>query len=159
MNFSCDCRLVPFLKIGIIFVGGDGWREMRRFSTRTLRDFGFGKQSTMQGLMEDEANQLLEKMEQIENSPEKIVNFKHLFTMPVLNILWGMISSVRTSADDEKLKRLVILVNNIVTATPIGGTILDLFPGLRFIFPNLTGVAYIRRMVTELQEYFEVILK
>lgn len=129
---------------------------MRRFSTRTLRDFGFGKQGAMQTLMEDEAKELLNKMEQIDNTPEKIVDFQHLFTMPVLNILWGMISSVRTPEDDEKLKKLVELVDNLAKNVPMGGSILDMYPKLRHVFPYLTKIVYVRILVKELQEYFEV---
>lgn len=142
--------------LGIIFSVGDGWREMRRFSTRTLRDFGFGKQNAMQTLMEDEANHLLSKMEEVANSPGKIINFKHLFTMSVLNILWGMISSVRTAEDDEKLKRLLIIVDTLTKENPMGGSVLDLFPKLRHVFPNMTGMAARRKLVREIQEYFEV---
>ncbi len=147
--------------LGIIFVGGDGWREMRRFAMRTLRDFGYGKQKDMQAAIDEEVTTLLESLENVATSPSKdgILNVKHLFTMPVLNILWSMVSSVRTKEDEAKLRRLTKLVDNLTKATPIGGSILDLFPGLRHVFPQQTGFTFMLKCFSELQGYFKELLE
>lgn len=45
---------------GVLFTdGSNNWREQRRFALRTLRDFGFGKQS-MDGLLIDEVQELVQ---------------------------------------------------------------------------------------------------
>lgn len=145
--------------LGIIFVGGEGWREMRRFAMRTLRDFGYGKQKDMQSAIDDEVGSLLESVEKVATSKSGILNVKHLFTMPVLNILWSMVSSVRTTEDEAKLRKLTKLVDNLTKATPIGGSILDLFPSLRFVFPDQTGFTFMRKCFSELQGYFRELLE
>lgn len=144
--------------LGIIFVAGDGWREMRRFSMRTLREFGYGKQTNMQSVIDDEMTLLIEKVDKIANSEKALLSVKHLFTMPVLNILWSMVSAVRTSEDDIKLQKLIMLVDNLARATPIGGSILDLFPALRHVAPGMTGATFVRQCIKELQEYFQEVL-
>lgn len=145
--------------LGIIFVGGEGWREMRRFSMRTLRDLGYGKHKDMQSVIDDEVGFLLENLEKTASSKDAILDVKHLFTMPVLNILWSMVSSVRTGEDEVKLRKLTQLVDNLTKATPIGGSILDVFPGLRHVFPESTGFTFMQKCFSELQAYFRELLE
>ncbi|CAL8072230.1 unnamed protein product [Orchesella dallaii] len=145
--------------LGIIFVNGDSWKEMRRFSMRTLRDFGYGKQTSMQAVLDEEVKALISKVELIATCPEPIMEIKHLFTMPVLNILWSMVSNVRTAEDDVKLRKLIKLVDNLAKANPIGGNILSIFPFLRFVFPVWTGHTMAQKCHKELQEYFRDILE
>jgi methyl farnesoate epoxidase/farnesoate epoxidase len=46
---------------GILFSDGvHSWNEQRRFALRTLRDFGFGKQS-MEGLLQSELQALVDR--------------------------------------------------------------------------------------------------
>lgn len=146
---------------GIIFSAGDAWKEMRRFSIRTLRDFGMGKQSEMQTVIDEEVNKLLSKVDQTlvkaqKEGNEPLLETKHLFTMPVLNILWSMVSNIRTPEDDAKMHKLITLVDNLTKANPVGGNLLSIFPFLRFIFPNWSGHAYAQKCYRELQEYFRV---
>lgn len=131
---------------------------MRRFSMRTLRDFGYGKVTDMQVVIDDEVALLMEKVEKVASKPDPILDVKHLFTMPVLNILWSMVSAVRAPNDEERLHELAMLVDTLARATPIGGTILDLFPWLRHVAPGLTGATFVRGCEEKLQNYFQEVL-
>jgi len=52
---------------GILFSDGvASWNEQRRFSLRTLRDFGFGKDS-MEGLLQSEMETLVNKFKYGDN--------------------------------------------------------------------------------------------
>ena len=43
---------------GILFAEGHVWAEQRRFALKNLRNFGFGKHDTMEGLLQYEATEL-----------------------------------------------------------------------------------------------------
>lgn len=56
------------LFLGILFTNGDVWKEMRRFALMTLKDFGMGKRSTEEKIL-DECNYLIEEIEQYKGNP------------------------------------------------------------------------------------------
>jgi hypothetical protein len=129
---------------------------MRRFTIKTLKDFGYGKTKSMESVLDDEVKGLLSKVEKLRVNHDSKVPMKQLFTMPVLNVLWSMVCETRSPEDDEKLQELLELVDKLSRATPIAGGVLIPFPFLRFIFPNLTGNNYVRSCNYKLQEYFRV---
>lgn len=111
--------------------------------------------------MDEEVKALVSKVDECvqaakKNNEDALLSVKHLFTMPVLNILWSMVSNVRTEEDDEKLKKLIVLVDNLAKANPIGGNIQAIFPFLRYIAPEWTGYNFAKKCHLELQEYFRV---
>lgn len=48
---------------GVLFTNGDQWREMRRFTLGTLKDFGMGKRILEEKIIE-ECQYLIEEFEQ-----------------------------------------------------------------------------------------------
>lgn len=57
MPLICLCS--SFL-LGIIFSHGDNWKVMRRFAISTLRDFGMGKK-TLENMIIEESECLVNK--------------------------------------------------------------------------------------------------
>ena len=100
---------VWLIAIGLIFVDGDFWQEQRRFTLRHLRDLGFGKTS-IEDQMIDEINDLISDMtETAKSDPGHVVDFKSIFTVSAINILWAIIGGKRFQRDNVKFKKLLNL--------------------------------------------------
>ena len=92
---------------GILFSDGEEWVEVRRFTMRHLRDFGFGKKS-MESILHEEATALTERLKA---SNEEPLVFRSQLNTAVLNSLWSMIASERFEHDDPKLNQLLTLLS------------------------------------------------
>jgi hypothetical protein len=126
---------------------------------RTLRDFGYGKQKSMESVLEDEVKDLLHKIDILREENNSIVPIKHVFSIPVLNVLWSMVCSTRSPEDDVRLKQLLGVVDELARATPMASGILIPFPFLRhFPFASKLGDnETIKKCNAQLQQYFRVI--
>ncbi|CAL8129066.1 unnamed protein product [Orchesella dallaii] len=143
----------------IIFNNGKPYREIKHFTVKNLKDFGFGKKQNMETAVEDELVDFLHYFQQTTlNDGPRTIKMEHMFTLPVLNILWIMVAGLRFSYDDEKLHRLIKVVEEISKTHDIGGNILMAFPGLRFLFPELTGHAHQLRLYSKLHQFFRDIM-
>lgn len=74
---------------------GDEWREIRGWTMRVMRTFGFGRQN-MLDMIKDELNIILGKM-----NKGGIQRLKPIIVPAVLNVLW-MLSTGKPFGDDRK---------------------------------------------------------
>ncbi|KAJ8335086.1 hypothetical protein SKAU_G00407250 [Synaphobranchus kaupii] len=95
---------------GIIFAGGESWKTMRRFALSTLRDFGMGR-STMEDRIIEEAQQLLEVFAQYQGKP---FNPTISINSAVSNIICVLVFGQRFQYDDPQFLRLLQLVSENV---------------------------------------------
>lgn len=92
---------------GILFSDGvDSWSEQRRFTLRTLRDFGFARES-MQTMLHKELNDLIEAFKKDINKPTEIGS---ILNAAVFNSLWNMLTGKRFKLDDEEFAKIVNLM-------------------------------------------------
>jgi len=122
---------------GIIWGGGDAWRTVRRFTIRTLRDFGFGKKTNMQIVMKRETEAALQEIRAtiIENNGIWDVN-THILSTFTLNVLWSLVGGRRIDHNDESIEeilRLSDMTNKIAGSDNID----NVFPGVSKWFPWL----------------------
>ena len=135
------------LKIpGLLFTDGDVWEEQRRFTLRHLRDLGFGRTSS-ENLIQEEIHDVMDEIRTEAETSNGIVKFNDRFNMPLMNILWAIVAGERFKHDDDKLNRLLYIVNLFVrsgnafirSAIPLPNFLLRLFP---FIKKKFIGTKY-----------------
>ncbi len=96
-----------------MFTEGQFWQEQRRFTLRHLRDLGFGKTSH-EDMMLDEIQELISEISAAaEADPDRVVNYKGIFSISLINVLWGIVGGERFRRDDQYLKRLLRLLDTI----------------------------------------------
>lgn len=82
-------------ELGLIFAATpELWMEMRKFSQRTLRDFGFGKRHSMQSVIEAEIVDLVAEFKAETAKSDGVLKIRTTFMLSVLNVLWCMIAGV-----------------------------------------------------------------
>jgi methyl farnesoate epoxidase/farnesoate epoxidase len=146
-------------KIGLIFSEGEFGRETRRLMMRILRDYGFGKKTTMESLILDEWEEFNAMLkEKVAKNPR--VTIDCTFNGPMANIVWSLISGTRFRLDDPELRELLDAINGFARAGQVGGTsLLAAFPFLSKYFPELTGFNELHRIGIKLQIYLEKVVK
>jgi len=141
---------------GLIFNNEKPYRDIKLFTVKTLKDFGFGKKVSMESAVEGESIDFLDYFQQKVEEEHGVIYMKNMFTLPVLNILWDMVAGLRFSYDDRKMRELIVIVEELSRSFDIGGNILMAFPNLRFLAPELTGHAQQMRLYGKLHQFFRV---
>ncbi|CAL8110137.1 unnamed protein product [Orchesella dallaii] len=116
---------------GILFQDGEEWQEQRRFALRHLRDFGFGKRS-MENLVMDEVTELIKGFRRDSKKP---ISTQTRFNVAVLNSLWSIVAGERYSHDDPILQEII---KSIHRSLEFRGLVF-FFPWLKDWFPKLSG--------------------
>ncbi|CAG7833095.1 unnamed protein product [Allacma fusca] len=107
---------------GLLTTEGPVWEEQRRFTSRALRTFGFGKRS-MESLVMREVGEFLNWLKSNEG---KSVTLRDRFELAVVNALWSIIASKRFQHDDsDKLQLLRNLYKSVQKSTPHFTLIVD----------------------------------
>ena len=110
---------------GIFFTRGEAWREQRRFTMRVLRDFGFGK-SSMEDTLVNEVDKLCK---QIKKSIGDAKDPRLMMNISIVNALWGMFTGEKLPLDDPKLKHTVEIISAFMTKSIMpSSAIASLFP-------------------------------
>nr|KAF6303661.1 hypothetical protein mMyoMyo1_003583 [Myotis myotis] len=92
---------------GILFSNGETWKQMRRFSLMTLRNFGMGKRS-IEERVQEEAQFLVEELRKTEAQP---FDPTLILSLAPCNVICSTLFNERFQYDDEKLLYLMSLLN------------------------------------------------
>ncbi|KAM5236467.1 uncharacterized protein ACOB6Z_013985 [Ctenodactylus gundi] len=147
---------------GIIFSNGNTWKEMRRFSLMTLRNFGMGKRS-IEERVQEEARCLVEELRRANGSP---CDPTFILGCAPSNVICSIIFHNRFDYNDKTFLALIGAFNENVKilSTPwiqicnIFPLLIDYIPGRHNrITKNLAFVrGYIMKRVKEHQETLDV---
>ncbi|XP_061452467.1 cytochrome P450 2F3-like [Rhineura floridana] len=101
-SFSKD-----FNEHGVVFANGDRWRQLRRFSLSTLRNFGMGKRSIEERIQE-EAQCLVEEFRKTQGVPFVPIS---ILSRAVSNVICSIVFGDRFAYNDEKF----LTLNKLIT--------------------------------------------
>ncbi|KAJ6651888.1 hypothetical protein lerEdw1_015958 [Lerista edwardsae] len=117
-------------KYGVIATNGERWRQLRRFSLTTLRNFGMGKRSIEERIRE-EAQCLVEAVRKTEGR-----SFDPTFYLShaVANVICSVVFGQRFEYDDKEFVTLLGLINKSLQLS------FSFWMQLKTFFPSLMKV-------------------
>ena len=82
------------------------WRELRRFTLKSLRDLGFGKTGSEEAIIE-ECKVLVDSIKAQIDGETSVVELETTLNCAALNIIWNLVAGRRFSYDDPQMKKRV----------------------------------------------------
>ena len=107
-NFAYRFRTLG-KKQGLIFNDGDSWKSHRRFTLKTLKDFGFGK-SSLESVLIEEADRMGDYFVQQKNEPFLV---QTLFNLVILNVLWTVVAGKRCILGSNPTTHCLKITQNV----------------------------------------------
>ncbi|XP_077302193.1 cytochrome P450 305a1 [Arctopsyche grandis] len=147
-NFFFRLRGLGMRK-GITGVDGPLWQEQRQFAMRHLRNVGFGK-PIMEEYIIEELHQLIKSCGESHDN----ISLNLLLAPHVLNVLWMFTAGKRIDKEDARLPQLLTLLKTRSGAFDMCGGFLNQFPELRFILPEWTGYNLLKKLNSQLYDFF-----
>ncbi|XP_044145179.1 cytochrome P450 2K6-like [Bufo gargarizans] len=132
---------------GIIFSNGENWKVMRRFTLSTLRDFGMGKKSLENRIIE-ECESLMQKCRSYGGKP---FNNQIVINVAVANIIVSILMDQRCDYDDPAILKFMTLFNEIFRIA--GSTMVRLYNSYPWLIKWLPGAH--RKLFESLKEMQE----
>ncbi|CAI5769146.1 cytochrome P450 2K6-like [Podarcis lilfordi] len=130
-----DRPIVPMFQefgqgFGLTLSNGENWKVMRRFALSTLRDYGMGKKTIEDRILE-ECSVLIKKFESYEGSPFETTT---IMNAAVANIIVAILLDKRFDYEDSTYIRLLKLVDENTRLVGSSSVLLyNMFPALGFL--------------------------
>ncbi|XP_057633482.1 cytochrome P450 2C55 isoform X3 [Chionomys nivalis] len=148
--------------LGIVFSNGKKWKELRRFSLMTLRNFGMGKRS-IEDRIQEEARCLVEELRKTDGS---LCDPTFILSSAPSNVICSVVFHNRFDYEDKNFLSLMEKLNEnfkifnspwmqVCNAIPV---FLDYLPGShRKVLKNVADIkSYILKRVKEHQETLDM---
>ncbi|XP_071981110.1 cytochrome P450 2A13-like [Engystomops pustulosus] len=118
---------------GVIGSNGERWKQMRRFSLMTLRNFGMGKRSIEQRIQE-EAQFLLEEFRK---SQGQKLDPTFYLSKAVSNVICSVVFGERFEYEDKEFLKLLGFLNEIFKGfSSVSGQMYNFYPNLMQKIPG-----------------------
>ncbi|XP_059574315.1 cytochrome P450 2G1 [Alligator mississippiensis] len=118
---------------GVVMANGERWKQLRRFSASTLRNFGMGKKSIEERIQE-ESQYLVEEMGKNKGSP---FDPSLAITHSIANIICSIVFGNRFDYKDQNFLNLMGSINNLfLDMSKISTLFYEMFPR---IMPYIPG--------------------
>ncbi|XP_017547262.1 cytochrome P450 2G1-like [Pygocentrus nattereri] len=129
---------VPFIQrvlkgYGLTISNGERWRQLRRFTLTTLRDFGMGRKR-MEGWIQEESKHLLDTFRETKSAP-----FDPTFYLSrtVSNVICALVFGQRFSYDDNNFLHLLQVISGVLRfGSSSWGQLYNIFPWLIDLLPG-----------------------
>ncbi|XP_075692316.1 cytochrome P450 2G1-like [Rhinoderma darwinii] len=136
-DFSGRGRMPSVDKIfdgfGVVFSNGERWKQLRRFSLTTLRNFGMGKRSIEERIQE-EAQCLVEVITKYKQKP---IDPKNILVQAVSNVICSVVFGNRFEYEDLKFLKLLNLFNEtFVLMSSSWGQLQEMIPNIMDYVPG-----------------------
>ncbi|XP_028320465.1 cytochrome P450 2F3-like [Gouania willdenowi] len=137
---------VPFLMratrgYGLAISNGERWRQLRRFTLTTLRDFGMGRKG-MEEWIQEEGNHLVARIKSNKAAP---FDPTYYLSCSVSNVICCLVFGQRFSYDDEDFLLLLQSISKTVRFfSSAWGQLYNIFPRLMEWMPGQHHTAFAR---------------
>ncbi|KAM3911017.1 cytochrome P450 2C23-like [Leptodactylus fuscus] len=120
-------------KSGLALINDESWSQLRQFSLTTLRDFGMGKKSLQEPLLE-EARHLVSHFKTLKGQP---VDPSTILMFATSNIIANLVLGTRYSYSDKTWRKILQDCHeSFHIVSSIWGQMYDLFPGIMRYLPG-----------------------
>ncbi|KAK9521232.1 hypothetical protein VZT92_021055 [Zoarces viviparus] len=144
---------IPFLMratrgYGLVISNGERWRQLRRFTLMTLRDFGMGRKG-MEEWIQEESTHLLARIDDTKATPFDPTYF---MSCTVSNVICCLVFGQRFSYDDQHFLSLLQIINETLMfgSSPFG-QLYNIFPRLMERLPGRHQKVFAR--IEKLKEF------
>ncbi|XP_056329342.1 cytochrome P450 2G1 [Danio aesculapii] len=121
---------IPFINkvvkgYGLVISNGERWRQLRRFTLTTLRDFGMGRKR-MEQWIQEESRYLVKCFEETKSKPVAPTFF---FSRTVSNVICCLVFGQRFEYEDKNFLQLLQIISKLVRflSSP-WGQLYNIFP-------------------------------
>ncbi|XP_071352566.1 cytochrome P450 2G1-like [Trachinotus anak] len=136
---------------GLGISNGERWRQLRRFTLTTLRDFGMGRKG-MEEWIQEESKHLTARIETFKASP---FDPTFLLSRTVSNVICCLVFGQRFSYEDKQFLHLLNIISEILKfgSSPLG-QMYNVFPWLMERLPGQQHTVFAQ--VEEVREFIKM---